>query len=727
MAHQGKILLAGLVMATMVGMSSILLLQSTHEGSSGRMKNDNIVRTSEVHAPILINGNAELALFCLGTGFGNSTHPFIIRDYEIENHGTGSCIDIRNTDLYLEIINCSLLWTSYGNSSGVTLVNCTNVKVIDCYITHTGRGVDVQFCDEIQIAGNVFYDNWDFIMYLNYSTHVSVENNIYDSNNNMGVECAYSDYNTFKNNTWKDSLAFENLLLVYSHHNVVENNTFANVDMHVLWLHGATYNNISRNVFIQTRYRTWYIVDSANNIFSENTVSAKPASETILFENSNTNDVFGNIIEGNSDHGVRLNGNGNWFHANTISASGNHGITMSGTGNLVEMNTFQNNTGYGIYCSGNQNYIIDNFLWDNGDGSFTKQFIDLGSANYWWRNSIGNVTDLDDDGVVDRDEILVYRTDRLIVDTDNDNFLDGYEISFGTDPLNATDFPCMWQSDFDYLLSLLDGNATLLLSLVGQVQNDAARIEALELAIEGNASLVADLSAWLSGNATILSDVIADVDGNATRLDTLWNMFLGLNGSVDDLASWMDGNASLIDDLITHVGGNASLVADLFNYLDANYTLLLAVQAFQASNWTYLRSSETAIQANITAIATALLLLDDVLGDLDCDGLADIYEIGNGTDPTKIDTDCDNLNDAFELKYGTNPLDDDTDGDGYYDGIEVAGGFDPLDDDDYPGATGDQPGGLDAIMTTAIIAGIAAVGIVVFAGIVTRTRKRPRA
>ncbi len=49
---------------------------------------------------------------------------------------------------------------------------------------------------------------------------------------------------------------------------------------------------------------------------------------------------------------------------------------------------------------------------------------------------IGSV-DSDDDGLFDREEINVYKTDPLVSDTDGDGFLDGDEVKAGYNPLGA--------------------------------------------------------------------------------------------------------------------------------------------------------------------------------------------------------------------------------------------------------------------------------------------------
>lgn len=69
--------------------------------------------------------------------------------------------------------------------------------------------------------------------------------------------------------------------------------------------------------------------------------------------------------------------------------------------------------------------------------------------------------------------------------------------------------------------------------------------------------------------------------------------------------------------------------------------------------------------------------------DTDSDGLTDLGEYQNSSNPTQVDTDSDGLNDGGEVNsYGTNPMLADTDGDFLTDGIEVALGKDPLDPSD---------------------------------------------
>lgn len=66
------------------------------------------------------------------------------------------------------------------------------------------------------------------------------------------------------------------------------------------------------------------------------------------------------------------------------------------------------------------------------------------------------------------------------------------------------------------------------------------------------------------------------------------------------------------------------------------------------------------------------------VGDTDDDGVLDGEEARLGTSPTRADTDRDGLADGQELRRGLNPVLNDTDRDGIQDGLELALGLNPL-------------------------------------------------
>ncbi len=88
----------------------------------------------------------------------------------------------------------------------------------------------------------------------------------------------------------------------------------------------------------------------------------------------------------------------------------------------------------------------------DGDGLYDEAEVLLGTSI--------NSPDTDNDGLTDKDEVKVYKTDPLKQDTDNDGWLDGEEISNRTNPLEIDPAPQVdghyVSNDFKVEFSLLD-------------------------------------------------------------------------------------------------------------------------------------------------------------------------------------------------------------------------------------------------------------------------------
>ena len=256
-------------------------------------------------------------------------------------------------------------------------------------------------------------------------------------------------------------------------------------------------------------------------------------------------------------------------------------------------------------------------------------------------DGIGNNDDLDDDGdgISDADEILD-GTDPLDPDSDDDGLSDGDEFDAGTDPLDA-------DSDDDGLNDgdeVRDGTDPL----DPDSDNDGV-IDPLD-ALPLDPSEDTDTDDDGIGNN-------ADLDDDADGVDDTDEVSNG----TDPLDA--DSDADGLTDLQEETIGT-----DPLNQDTDNDGIIDGQDAFPLDEAEGIDTDGDAIGDNED--------LDD-----DGDGVDDLVEINNGTDPLDSDSDDDGVDDGTEDSEGTNPLDSDTDNDGLDDGEEREIGTDPLDPD----------------------------------------------
>lgn len=89
------------------------------------------------NSPIYINGNYWLGQNST-SGYGNSTHPYIIQDLFINVSGLGmNGIVINNTDAFFILHNCIITHAD----SGFTSIYCRNVRNGLIINNNTGNGI----------------------------------------------------------------------------------------------------------------------------------------------------------------------------------------------------------------------------------------------------------------------------------------------------------------------------------------------------------------------------------------------------------------------------------------------------------------------------------------------------------------------------------------------------------------------------------------------------------
>lgn len=138
------------------------------------------LKSAQIHAPIIIDGNSALDVFPNKTGSGIVGDPYVIENLEININGLGSGIVIKNTDKYLIVRNCTI------ENSGI-LVN------------ETDAGIKLDNVDNIIISNNHLLNNL-FGIYLRNSYDNNITSNNLLNNSESGVFLLFSDGNSVSYN-----------------------------------------------------------------------------------------------------------------------------------------------------------------------------------------------------------------------------------------------------------------------------------------------------------------------------------------------------------------------------------------------------------------------------------------------------------------------------------------------------------------------------------------------
>ena len=232
--------------------------------------------------------------------------------------------------------------------------------------------------------------------------------------------------------------------------------------------------------------------------------------------------------------------------------------------------------------------------------------------------------DFDMDGLTNWEE-LALGTDLYLIDSDNDNFLDAYEVAYGSDPLDPLSYPVMPQAWYDSIYADLDGNATLIQNLITWSDGNASLLETVMQQLENNASLLVQVISWLDGNHTSIETLFTQLDGNATLLLSAVTALDGNSSLIQNLLTWSAGNATLLQNIIDQVNdieptdltqviawldGNHSSIETLFTYVEGNATLLLSTVEALDGNSSLIQNLLTWSNGNETLLLNVIAQVD---------------------------------------------------------------------------------------------------------------------
>lgn len=166
--------------------------------------------------------------WCKGSGIWKD--PYIIEYITINAREADYCIKIWNSDKIFIIRDCTFLNSSFGAYGGaLRLYNVNNSMLVNNNCSYnTEIGIDVSSCSNLTIIDNFMTKN-QFGIYLQGGHNNTIKNNIIEDLTNKGIYIYSSENNTISENIIKecnnDGIYIENAF-EDSRNNLVYNNSF---------------------------------------------------------------------------------------------------------------------------------------------------------------------------------------------------------------------------------------------------------------------------------------------------------------------------------------------------------------------------------------------------------------------------------------------------------------------------------------------------------------------
>lgn len=335
--------------------------------------------------PIYINGSAtgvdahnwtwvRNQLWC-NKGNGTLVNPYIIANVTIDGLGTGSCIEIVDSNEFFKIRNCTLLnaGANLANDAALELQNVSNGNIINNNFSNGGvTGILLRSSSNNTFTNNIFKIIVDtgFLIMLG------------------------SNFNNITNNTFNE-MDFEWGIDLYdSTNNIISKNQFDTVK-YPIELHDCFNTVITENRIYNSRGNGIKLSDSDENYISNNNISFDQFSLVIrqygiTIQRANENTILNNTITNHKD-GINLAGSDkNLILGNTFKQNLENGIILyESCENTISGNIVNENNENGIYLLYNSdlNYVIGNEILGNNVCINESQ----SELNYFKDNECGDI------------------------------------------------------------------------------------------------------------------------------------------------------------------------------------------------------------------------------------------------------------------------------------------------------------------------------------------------
>ncbi|MHA1611939.1 MAG: NosD domain-containing protein [Promethearchaeota archaeon] len=332
------------------------------------------------HDPIYIDGNAMLATF-IGTeglsGDGTYVSPYIIEDFIIDA-STAHGIEIKNTDSYLIVRNCSVSGGASSENEGIVIYNVSNINLSNNDFTTNAVGIQLSLSSNFSLSGNDASFNSGSGIYLFMSSNYNL------SNNN-------ARYN-----------GFVGIFLINSINIIVLGNKAENNKLYGIVLISPINCTLSGNLVKGAGFQVYGTtidthIDTTNKVNNKSLRYYEGIPDVHLSWESDVGQVIlvdcnDSVIEGltisDTNFGITLINSDNCLISdNTLNDCFYYGFYVSSSNNNIFTGNMMNRAGLGIRSSYNNSVDTSNKV----NNKSLRYYEDIRDVNLSWESDVGQV------------------------------------------------------------------------------------------------------------------------------------------------------------------------------------------------------------------------------------------------------------------------------------------------------------------------------------------------